>query len=78
MGARVDGPPLDEGENYFRRDKCGGWFDARDLAWVEDHEGPLPHPRAMGRSNKISVENASMPPSAAPNQHQLSAQASVG
>jgi hypothetical protein len=37
-------PPLDEGENYFRGDKCGGWFDARDLAWVEDHERALPHP----------------------------------
>ena len=37
-------PPLDEGENYFRCDKCCGWFDARDLAGVEDHERVLPHP----------------------------------
>jgi hypothetical protein len=44
MGERVGGPPLDETENYIRCDKCGGWFDARDLAWVEDHEGALPHP----------------------------------
>jgi hypothetical protein len=44
MGQRVGGPPLDEGENFFKCDKCGGWFDARDLAWVEDHEGALPHP----------------------------------
>jgi hypothetical protein len=32
MGQRVGGPPLDEGENFFKCDKCGGWFDARDLA----------------------------------------------
>jgi hypothetical protein len=44
MGVLVGGPPLDEGENYFRCDKCGGWFDARDLAGVEDHERALPHP----------------------------------
>jgi hypothetical protein len=44
MGERVGGAPLDEAENYFRCDKCNGWFDARDLAWVEDHEGELPHP----------------------------------
>jgi hypothetical protein len=25
MGVRVGGPPLDEGENYFRCDRCGGW-----------------------------------------------------
>jgi hypothetical protein len=24
--------------------KPSHWFDARDLAWVEDHDGPLPHP----------------------------------
>ena len=44
MGGRVGGPPLNEAENYFKCHKCGGWFDARDLGWVEDHEGPLPHP----------------------------------
>jgi hypothetical protein len=44
MGEPVGGAPLDEAENYFRRDKCGGWFDARDLAWVEDHEGELAAP----------------------------------
>jgi hypothetical protein len=44
IGNRVDGPPLDEAENFFKCEKCGGWFDARDLAWVEDHEGALPHP----------------------------------
>jgi hypothetical protein len=43
-GERVGGPPLDEGENFFKCDKCGGWFDARDLAWVDDHDGALPHP----------------------------------
>lgn len=44
MGVRVGGSPLDEAESYFRCDKCGGWFDARDLAGVEDHERVLPHP----------------------------------
>jgi hypothetical protein len=23
---------------------CGGFVDTRDVAWIEDHEGPLPHP----------------------------------
>jgi hypothetical protein len=23
---------------------CGGYIDILDLAWVQDHEGPLPHP----------------------------------
>ena len=44
MGVRVGGAPLDEGENHFRCDKCGGWFDARDPAGVEDHEPALLHP----------------------------------
>jgi hypothetical protein len=44
IGRQATGPRLTEAENYFRCDKCSGWFDARDLAWVEDHEGPLPHP----------------------------------
>jgi hypothetical protein len=44
MGERVGGLPLDEAENFFKCDKCGGWFDARDFAWVEDREGALPHP----------------------------------
>ena len=44
IGERVCRPPLDEGENFFKCDRCGGWFDARDLAWVEDYEGVLPHP----------------------------------
>jgi hypothetical protein len=44
IGERVGGPVLDEGENCSRCNKCGGWFDARDLAWVEDHAGPQAHP----------------------------------
>ena len=32
MGERGGGAPLDEGENFFKCDKCGGWFDAPDLA----------------------------------------------
>jgi hypothetical protein len=41
FGERVNGPPLDEAENFF---KCDRWFDSRDLAWVENQEGTLPHP----------------------------------
>jgi hypothetical protein len=48
IGERVGGAPVDEGENFFKCDKCGGWFDARDLACVEDHQAALPHP-AMDR-----------------------------
>ena len=55
MGVRVGGPPLDDGENYFRCDKCGGWFDARDLAGVEDHERVLRIRRAIGRSRVVSL-----------------------
>jgi len=33
-----------EAEHYFRCVACGGWIDARDLAWCEDHESELPHP----------------------------------
>jgi hypothetical protein len=35
IGRQVTGPRLTEAEHYFRCDKCGGWFDARDLGWVE-------------------------------------------
>jgi hypothetical protein len=44
IGKQITGPPLSEAESFFRCDKCGGWFDARDLGWIEDHEGPLPRP----------------------------------
>jgi hypothetical protein len=44
VGKRVGGSPLNEAGNFFRCKICGGWFDARDLAWVEDREGALPHP----------------------------------
>jgi hypothetical protein len=33
IGRQVTGPPLSEAENFFKCDKCGGWFDARDLGW---------------------------------------------
>jgi hypothetical protein len=39
MGQRVHEP-----EHFFRCKACNGWIDARDLVWVEDHEGSLPHP----------------------------------
>jgi hypothetical protein len=31
-------------ENYFRCDKCGGFIDARDRVWLDEHQQPLPHP----------------------------------
>lgn len=43
FGKRVDGP-VDEALHFFKCPLCGGYFDARDRGWVEDHEGPLPHP----------------------------------
>jgi hypothetical protein len=33
-----------EAEHFFRCKACNGWIDARDLVWIEDHEGTLPHP----------------------------------
>jgi hypothetical protein len=44
MGERADGRRVGEADHYFRCEICGGFIDARDLAWVEDHEGELPHP----------------------------------
>jgi hypothetical protein len=35
--------PLIE-KGFKRCAACGGYVDILDLAWVEDHEGPLPHP----------------------------------
>jgi hypothetical protein len=36
--------PLIEAERFKRCAACGGYVDILDLSWVEDHEGPLPHP----------------------------------
>jgi hypothetical protein len=43
LGKRVGGP-VHEALHYFKCPLCGGYFDARDLAWVEEHQEPLPHP----------------------------------
>jgi hypothetical protein len=43
IGERVGGP-VHEALHYFKCPLCGGYIDARDLTWVEDHEGGLPHP----------------------------------
>jgi hypothetical protein len=43
LGERTDGRRVPEAEHYFRCVACGGWIDARDLAWC-DHESELPHP----------------------------------
>jgi hypothetical protein len=48
IGERTDGRHVAEAEHYFRCPACGGYFDMRDLSWVEDHEGPLPHPAQDG------------------------------
>jgi hypothetical protein len=47
-GERADRRRVREAEHYFRCKLCGGFIDARDLAWVEDHGGPLPHPAQDG------------------------------
>jgi hypothetical protein len=44
LGERADRRRVPETEHYFRCMLCGGYLDARDLVWIEDHEGPLPHP----------------------------------
>jgi hypothetical protein len=48
IGERADGRQVSEAEQFFRCPACGGYFDARDLAWIEDHEGPLPRPACDG------------------------------
>jgi hypothetical protein len=48
LGERTDGRRVPEAEHYFRCKACNGWIDARDLVWVEDHEGELPHPACDG------------------------------
>jgi hypothetical protein len=44
LGERADRRRVREVEHFFRCKACNGWIDARDYVWVEDHEGPLPHP----------------------------------
>jgi hypothetical protein len=48
LGERVDRRHVPEAEHYFRCKACNGWIDARDYVWIEDHEGPLPHPAQDG------------------------------
>jgi len=48
LGERADRRRVGEAEHYFRCSICGGFIDGRDLAWVEDPEGPLPHPAQDG------------------------------
>jgi hypothetical protein len=44
IGWQVSGPPLSDAEHYFRCPLCGGYVDMSDRVWLEDHQGPLPHP----------------------------------
>jgi hypothetical protein len=44
LGERTDGQHVPEAEHFFKCEACGGYLDARDLIWIQDHEGPLPHP----------------------------------
>jgi hypothetical protein len=43
-GEPVGDEPMDEADHYVKCPLCGGYFDARDLAQVLEHAGPLPHP----------------------------------
>jgi hypothetical protein len=44
LGERADRRRVREAEHFFRCKACKGWIDARDYVWVEDHDGPVPHP----------------------------------
>jgi hypothetical protein len=44
LGERADRRRVCEAEHFFKCKACGGYLDGRDLVWVEDHEGALPHP----------------------------------
>jgi len=44
IGKQVAGRPLSEAEHFRKCPLCGGYVDMRDRAWLEDHQGPLPHP----------------------------------
>jgi hypothetical protein len=48
IGTQTSGPPLSEAEHFRRCPLCGGLVDLRDLAWVRDHQEPLPHPSQDG------------------------------
>jgi hypothetical protein len=48
LGERADRRRVREADHYFRCRMCGGFIDARDLVWVDDHRGPLPHPAQDG------------------------------
>jgi hypothetical protein len=48
LGERTDRRRVREADHYFRCRICGGVIDARDLVWVEEHQGPLPHPAQDG------------------------------
>ena len=48
LGERADRRHVGEAHHFFRCKACNGWIDARDLVWVEDHEGELPHPACDG------------------------------
>ena len=44
LGERADKRRVCETDHFFRCMICGGYLDARDLVWIEDHEGPLRYP----------------------------------
>jgi hypothetical protein len=48
FGQRAGRRRVPEADHYFRCRICNGFIDARDLAWVDDHQGPLPHPAQDG------------------------------
>ena len=48
LGERAGRRRVREADYYFRCRICGGFIDARDIAWIEDHSSPLPHPAQDG------------------------------
>ena len=43
LGERADRRRVRGADHFFHCKICGGFIEARDLGWVEDREGPMPH-----------------------------------
>jgi hypothetical protein len=48
MSKQVSGRRLTGAEHFRKCPLFGGYFDMRDRVWLEDHQGPLPHPACDG------------------------------
>ena len=55
MGTQNSGLPMTEADRFERCPICGGFVDVADLAWVEDHEGPLRYPLSDIDSKRMVI-----------------------